>query len=121
MDTVKFFGCYSYNESCYLVEMLLYVPAYEINWSKFCVPQEGVRKADWQCAFLEQYLSEDGTEKICELYDEPEENVKPCRVAFFLFKVPADTLSTPYGNFLLSSDVPMPERLLDIIEFEEFD
>lgn len=121
MDTVQFYNCYDYNDDCYLIEMALDIPAHDINWIRFLVPQEGVRKSDWQCAFMEQYLNEDGTARICDLYDEPKENVKPCRIAFFIFKTPAEVLSTPYGDFLLSDPNPLPDRLADIIEFEESD
>ena len=121
MDMVKLYKCYDFSENWYLVEMILDVPAWEIDWEKICVPQEGVREADWQCAFMEQYLNETGTEKICEVYDEPAENVMPSRVAFFIFKVSGQTLSTPYGLFRLCASDPVPERLKEIIEFVEVD
>ena len=121
MGAVKFYECYDFNEDWYLIEMMLEVPAFDIDWMGICVPEEGVRKADWQCAYMEQYLNEEGTEKICDTYDEPEENVEPCRVAFFIFKVAANILSTPYGDFPLSDAKPLPERLKDIIEFEDAD
>ena len=121
MDTVKFYECYHFNEEYYLVEMVLDIPAHDIEWDKICVPQEGIHPSNWQCAFLEQYLNEDGTVRICNMYNEPKENRKPCRVTFFIFKVPTRTLSTPYGDFLLSDVNPIPERLKNIIEFEEAD
>ena len=118
MDTVKSYNCYDYNEEWYLIEIVLDVPAWDIDWGRICVPQEGVRKSNWQCAFMEQYLNEDGTAKICEAYDEPEENVCPCRVVFFIFKVSEKILSTPYGSFELSAAAPVPDRLKSIVEFE---
>lgn len=81
----------------------------------------GDSESSWQCAFLEQYLNEDGTEKVCETYDVPEENTQPCRIAFFIFKGEEKILSTPYGDFELSSKNAVPERLKQIIEFEEED
>ncbi len=121
MDIVKYYGCYDYNKEWYLVEMLLDIPPSEIDWSNINVPQKGLKRSSWQCAYMEQYLNENGTEKICETYDEPKENVKPCRVVFFIFKVPANILSTPYGDFELKSTNKVPERLENIVEFEEVD
>lgn len=119
MDVVKYYDCYDYNEEWYLVEMLLDLSVSEIDWDNIVVPEDGVSESDWQCAYMEQYLNENGTEKICETDDEPEDDVKPCRVAFFIYKVPANTLHTPYGDFELKNSKKVPERLKDIIEFEE--
>lgn len=121
MDTVKLYNCYDFNDKCYLIEMVLDVPVYSLNLIRFCVPQEGVPRRDWQCAFLEQYLNEDGTEKLCSIFEEPEENVKPCRIAFFIFKTSGLVLSTPYGDFPLNDPLPLPARLADIIESVEPD
>ena len=66
---------------------------------------------------MEQYLNEDGTEWICDVYDTPAESVNPCRVAFFIYKTEAEMLITPYGQFPLEC-IDMPERLEDIVEFD---
>ncbi len=121
METVKFYACYDFNDEWNLVEMVLDVASSEVDWAEICVPQDDVDRDNWQCAFMEQYLNADGTEKICEVYDEPEEDVQPCRVAFFIFKVGAPTLSTPYGAFSLNDTKPLPRRLQEIIEFDEVD
>lgn len=119
MDKVMFYDCYSYDDEWYLVEMLLDVPSSEIDWGDIVVPEDGTDESDWQCAYMEQYLNEDGTEKICETYDIPSDDVQPVRVAFFIYKDSADILSTPYGSFKLDDTKKMPARLKNIIEFEE--
>jgi len=121
MDIVKYYGCYNYNEDLFLIEMLLDISASDIDWNNINVPQEGLKRSDWQVPFMEQYLNENGTEKICDTYSRPTEYTKPCRVVFFIFKTPANTLSTPYGNFELDSATDVPERLENIVEFEEID
>ena len=121
MDVVKFYECYNFSEQWYLIEMLLNVPALDVDWGNMTVPQKGISKTEWQVPCMEQYLNEDGSAKICDTYDVPKENVRPCRVAFFVFKVSERILSTPYGDFPLSDAKPMPERLKNIIEFEESD
>lgn len=118
MEKVLYYGCYDFNEEWYLVEMLLDEASSDVDFYEFLIPDENLGEDDWQCAYLEQYLNEKGTKRICELYDEPEKDVRPCRVAFFLFKDAPKTLRTPYGEFSLASN-PLPERLKEIIEFEE--
>lgn len=118
MNIVKYYGCYDFNEEWYLIELALGLPASEVDWSKICVPEQGSKMEDWQAPYMEQYLNEDGTEKLCETYEIPGDGTS-CRVAFFLYKVPADTLSTPYGDFPLSAGAKVPPRLERLIEFEE--
>lgn len=71
---------------------------------------------------MEQYLNADGTEKLCETYDLPADDARPCRVVFFLFKGGKDAvLHTPYGDFALNTGAKVPARLEGIVEFEEAD
>lgn len=121
MDSVQYYGCYDYNEEWYLVEMLLDLSASDIDWVHITVPEEGVNARDWQCAYMEQYLNQSGTKKLCKTYCQPDDDAKPCRVAFFIYKVSATTLHTPYGDFELQTSDKVPERLADIIEFEAAD
>ena len=115
---VSFFTCYNFNKEWLLVEMVLNRASSEIDWASMVVPDAALDKAYWQCPYMEQYLNSDGTEKICETYHEPAEAVKPCRVAFFIYKNGAQSLQTPYGDFELSNIQMLPERLEKIIEFE---
>jgi hypothetical protein len=66
------------------------------------------------------YLNLDGTKRICDFYNEPEEDVSPCRVVFFNYKNESKLLKTPYGSFKLKDDI-IPDRLKKIIEFEDND
>lgn len=115
---VSCYGCYDYNEEWYLIEMLLNCSPGEIRWDAICVPQEGVSRENWQCPYLEQYLNEEGTEKVCETFDRPARDAKFSRVAFFLYKVPAPLLHTPWGDFPLHCEGKAPERLKKVVEFE---
>ena len=116
---VQYFGCYDYNDEWLLIELALDVASSDIEWESIVVPNDELDEEDWQCPYMEQYLNDDGTEKLCEMYDEPEETVKPCRVAFFIYKDEAEVLRTPYGEFDLSDVKKLPKRLKEIIEFEE--
>ena len=118
---VKYFGCYPYNEEWLLVEMVLDTVWSEIDWNAMAVPHEELDEEDWQCPYMEQYLNSEGTEKLCEVYDEPEEDGAPVRVAFFLYREDAEILRTPYGDFDLTDLQVLPARLSAIIEFDNED
>ena len=122
-NKVQFFECYNYNEELYLIEMAVDEPSNRIRWTQFGIPEEDLPKDNWQCPYQEQYLNRDGTETICELYDEPDPPVKPCRFAFFIyrFETQEKTLITPYGSFSLENAKPVPERLAKCIEFDNED
>ena len=121
MGSVKLYGCYDFNREWYLIEMLLDIAASNIDWGSFTVPEENVDRNDWQCAYLEQYLDETGTRRICDTYGVPHDNISSCRVVFFIYKSGATVLRTPYGDFELSSAGAVPKRLKRIIEFRGAD
>ena len=118
MGCVDFYRCHHFNDEWYLIEMVLNVRPSEIDWSGIVAPEDGVKESDWQCAYMEQYLNSSGTEKICDTYKEPKEDVYPCRVAFFIYKTAANRLRTPYGDFALEGLEKMPSRMRDISECE---
>lgn len=119
MNIVEEYNCYRYNEEWYLIEMVLNIKPSDILFDEFVVPEKGVQPNNWQTAFLEQYLNESGTEKICDLYDVPKDELPYSHVAFFIYKVDAYVLRTPYGEFQLSSEMEVPHRLQQIIEIDE--
>ena len=116
---VSYFECYNFNKEWLLVEMILNMPSSKIDWFSMVVPDENLDESHWQCPYMEQYLNADGTEKLCEVYDEPEEDVCPCRVAFFIYQEDSRILRTAYGDFDLTNAQNLPKRLKSIIEFEE--
>ena len=117
--TAKQYNCWSYNTQWYLIEMLIDTPASEINWDEFVVPERNVEQSNWQCPYMEQYLNESGTERICGAYQLPCHNVETSRVAFYLYKGTGTRLRTPYGEFELNDSREAPERLKSILAFEE--
>lgn len=86
MDIVKYCECYNYNAEWYIIEMLLDISARDIDWNEIYVPEEGIDRDSWQVPYMEQYLNESGTEKICETYETPKQSRKPCRVVFYIYK-----------------------------------
>lgn len=112
-------GCYRFTKKWLVVEMTLPCTPDEIDWFGFSVPEEGVDEFDRRTPYMEQYLTVDGTDKLCDAWDEPEEQIAPSRVAFFLSREGTGTvLETPYGNVSLVELAPLPPRLEDILEFE---
>ncbi|MBO5511930.1 MAG: hypothetical protein J6B24_09370 [Clostridia bacterium] len=119
---VKQYKCYRYNEEWLLIEMVMDIPSSEIDWMSIAVPNEELDEGGLAVPLHgEQYLNADGTEKLCEVYDEPEEDACPCRVAFFIYDDDLPTLHTSYGDFPLDEKEELPARLKEIIEFDEED
>lgn len=117
--SVKQYKCWGYSRHWYLVEMFLDIPASEIEWDQFVVPENDVDPANWQCPYLEQYLNEEGTKRLCGVYEVPGQETGYYRVAFFLYKTSGTMLRTPYGEFPLSDEKIAPERLRACLDFEE--
>ena len=108
-------GCYTFNKTHFIVELTLD----EIDWFGFSVPEEGIDEFDRIIPYMEQYLTPDGSDKLCDAWDEPEEQTKPTRVAFFLRKSECNVLEPPYGSIDTSQRAKLPDRLCDILEFEK--
>ena len=119
MAMVTEFYCYNYNDEWYLLEMALSISPKDIEFNKIVVPEDGVAELSWQTVLAEQFLNNDGTERICDLYDIPDGDSSSSRVAFFIFKTKAHILRTPYGEFELSDANKVPARLKSIIKIDE--
>ena len=118
MNKVNHYGCYSYNDEWYLVELFVYMEPQSIPWDEITAPEAGISPDNWQVPYLEQYLNETGTRRVCDLYDVPSGTTTFSRVAFFLYKTEAKILKTPFGEFPLCAG-ELPERLRGIIEFTD--
>lgn len=114
-----FHGCYRFNRTHLLLEITLDMTPDEIDWFGFSVPEEGVDEFDRIAPHLEQFLTPDGTDTLCDPWDEPEEQEAPTRVAFFLRKSDATLLETPYGSISLEAPTATPDRLREILYFEK--
>lgn len=112
-------GCYTFNKTHILIELTLDMTPDEIDWFGFSVPEEGVNEFERIIPYMEQYLTPNGTDKLCDAWDEPEEQESPTRVAFFLRKSDCNILETPYGNIELTVTEGLPLRLKEILEFEK--
>lgn len=113
-------GIYYFNTHYILVEITLNCSPEDIDWFGFGVPEPGTDEFTRAAPYMEQYLTADGCDKICDAWEEPEdEDLDSTRVAFFIECGHGDVLETPYGHIDISDPDPLPIRLYDIIEFEE--
>lgn len=119
---VEVIGVYEVNEDVHLIELKIDTKPSDVNVEGFTQEIEGVSKDDWQVAYDEYYLNDEGSKVIGDFFNKPVEDLTPTRIAFFLYFVDFTMpLLTPFGEVNLPSPLPMPKRLKDIIEFEEVD
>ena len=113
------FNCFNFSDKWYLVEMALTIPPKDIRFDEIVVPEKDVAEGNWQTVLAEQFLNSDGTERICDLYEIPDNGESDSRIAFFIYKTNSHALRTPYGEFELSDAKEVPDRLKTIIEIDE--
>ncbi len=119
---VEIIGVYEVNEDVHLIEIKVDTKPSDLNVDGFTQEIEGVSEDDWQVAYDEYYLNDDGSKVIGDFFNRPKEEISSTRIVFFLYFVDFSIpLSTPFGKVNLPSPQQMPIRLKDIIEFEEAD
>ena len=112
-------GVYSYKSGWLLIDMTIEAVPDDIDWFGFFVEGEDPDVSVGASPYMEQFLSADGNEKICETWDEPEDyDLGFTRVAFFLKPGSGDNLITPYGAVSLKNPSKTPDYLIELIYFE---
>ena len=115
------YKCYKYKKGIILVDMIIEDKFSNIDIMKFHVPEDNVEEDYWQVPYMEQYFDVNINKKICETYDEPEDDQYPTRVLFFIFESNGKILTTPYGNVELTTDLELPKDINKAIDFEPID
>ena len=121
--TPQLIGIYHMNNmsDVFLIELKLEIPANEVNVSLF-TQQDAISKEDWQVAYDERFLNEDGTKVIGTFSDHSKLDGAETRIVFFMYFVDVNkSLTSQYGEVILSTPTSMPERLVKIIDFEPAD
>jgi len=78
MDSqIQLIGVYDFNDNALLVEMLIDECHNDILFDGFNVPDNSIDESNWQVPYMEQYLSLDGVEKLCETDCIIREQAKP--------------------------------------------
>ena len=113
--------CREQLESMVLVEVLLHNRDERFEVADFCQAQDGVPRDNWQVAWAEAYLSEDGETLLVERWaDAPKTN--SFRVAFFIHSWNrSKPLLTSYGEASCPDVKKMPERLGKLVPYEPVD
>ena len=113
--------CREQLESTVLLEVLVRERDRRFKVGDFSQPREGVSRDNWQVAWAEAYLSEDGDRLLVERWaDAPK--VDTFRVAFFIhYWNPATPLRTSYGDIRCPAVKKMPERLQQLVPYEPVD
>lgn len=119
---VEIFGVYAVNEEVHLIEVTIHKKPSEVNVEGFTQETPGVSRDNWQVAYDEYYLNEQGDKVIGDYFEKPINDESPTRLTFFLYFLDLSLpLLTPFGQVDLPTASPMPQRLKDIIEFENAD
>lgn len=122
MEKVKIIGIYPINEEVHLLEVIVNASPSDFDVSDFTQEVLGQPRENWQVAYDEYYLSEQGDVIIGDFLHTPKGNTGVSRLAFFLYFLDFNTpLITPYGELKLPDPTSMPLRLSRIIDFEECD
>jgi hypothetical protein len=113
--------CREQLESTVLIEVLIRNRDKRFNVGDFSQPQDGVPQENWQAAWAEAYLSEDGERLLVERWGDPP-RVTTFRVAFFIhYWNSAKPLLTSYGDVTCPAVKKMPKRLRKLVPYEPVD
>jgi hypothetical protein len=106
----------------HLVEVVVDRRPSEVDVGAFTQEEPGSPREDWQVPWMEHYLNADGTRLAAEVFEVPDDDVGPTRLAFFLHFLAFDrSLITPFGEVELPAPRSMPGRLVGKVEFEPVD
>ena len=113
--------CREQLESTVLIEVLVRSRDERFKVGDFSQPRDGFSYDDWQVAWAEAYLAEDGERLLVERWgDAP--NVDRFRVAFFIhYWNPEVPLRTSYGDVRCPEVKSMPDRLQKLVPYEPVD
>jgi hypothetical protein len=108
-------------ESTVLLEVFVRDRDERFDVGDFTQPQDGLPRDNWQVAWAEAYLSDDGEKLLVERWAEPPK-VDSFRLAFFIhYWSPAAQLLTSYGEMRCPAVTKMPERLQRLVPYEPLD
>ena len=120
-DYVKLVGVYEVveNPDVTLLELIIYKSANEFDLLDFTQEITGQAIDNWQVPFSEKYLDQDGKTIIGDEFDRSNTQRNFTRLTFFIYFLdPAQPLVTPFGEIKLIEKVSQPQRIREIIIFE---
>lgn len=106
----------------HLFELFIHSAPKDVNLSSFTQKDESLPPDSWQVAYDEHFLNEEGASVIGTFLEQSRLTGSETRLTFFLYFVDFNKpLSSQYGDLVLPTPSPLPERLAKIIEFEPID
>lgn len=123
-DKVKVIGIYKIqeNDDVHLIELEINEKPSIIDVGKFTQETPNVQREDWQVAYDEHYLTSAGDKVIGDYLRLPENDKSPTRLTFFLYFINFELpLLSQFGEIELMCATLLPERLKNIITFEDAD
>ena len=116
-STVTLIGVYVVpgEENTYLIELAIKQSPALIDIGSILQKDDGKNKRDWQTAYDERYLDENGETIIGDFFNHKTLSGDTTRVVFFMYLESLDKpLSTPYGDIPLGNATEIPARLATI-------
>lgn len=123
-EKVKVIGVYHVEgySDVHLIELEIWEKPSSIDMEEITQEIPNRERLDWQAPYDEHYLNTTGDKVIGDYFKLPVSDTQPTRLVFFMYFLDFDSpLLSQFGEIKLSSPTPMPERLKDIIVFEEVD
>jgi len=120
LEKINFF---KYNENTGVVEVFIEDEFKTIKdrLSDFTIEDKTLTKDNWQVLYMEQYFDVNKKTKICNTYDEPEDNKKNIWLVFFIYGLKeGQILCTPFGNITVTKLKKLPSEYRKILEFNDY-
>jgi hypothetical protein len=121
---VQILGVYkiNVNSDVHLIELNINISPSDLCVSSFTQKDDNLSKDNWQTAYDEHFLNEDGTQVMGTSIEQDSLIGDKTRMAFFMYFIDFNKpLISQYGEFLLPEPSHIPERLSEIIIFETAD
>lgn len=113
--------CIETLENVVLIEVIVDNKSGKFDVSDFTQRIENIPKDNWQVAWAETYLNDDGDSLAVERWSTPPKT-DTLRIAFFIHEWKSDIpLSTSFGDIDCPAIKPMPERLAQLVPYEPVD
>jgi hypothetical protein len=121
ISKIDLIGVYELNKmsDVHLVEIVINQSLINIDVSSFTQENDVLPKNEWQTAYDEHFLNNEGTVVVGRFGDQQSLSMfTDTRIAFFMYCIDFNKpLLTQYGNVSLIKPTRIPERLINIIEF----
>lgn len=123
-EKLQVIGVYKVKENAdvHLVELIIPATPSDVQVDDITQEIPNEPKDNWQVAYDEHYLNLKGDKIIGDYFKLPKDNIAPTRVAFFLYFLDfSRPILTQFGEVKLPQPTDIPDRLKQIISFENVD